>query len=335
MSRIIRSLIPLALAGAAVIATLPAAQAAPAATTRLQIVGAGVESGFGHTIRHADDSWDEYDQLDGSLYNNFYGTYALTSANMGNNDNVVFEYEKGPLHTPTMGFVNRLAMGDWINEPVPDGGAEPGDKLAVAATGDLLTMIRQRDGKLQLATYLMNANWSSWQDTGISGDFRDIALTTKGSVLRLVAAKADGSGFVSIDRTNGVWGKATTVPFKSDDGWNQGVTRIDAVQVGDELQVVMTDEDRVYHTVQHADGTWDAPVGVDTVAGYVERPRDVAAAEVNGELQVVITNETGPNSGYLFHTIRHADGTWDQFGEVDAATGRTNAGLITVTNDTN
>lgn len=334
MSRIIRSLIPLALAGAAVIATLPSAQAAPAATSELHVVGAGVSSGMGHTIRRGDGGWDGYGPLDGGDYSNFYGAYALTSTTAGGNLDVLFDYEKGPLHTPTMGFVSRLANGDWIDESLPSGGAQAGDNLAATTTSDgAVTLVRQRNGKLQLATYRTTVGWSSWQDTGISGDFRDIALTTKGSVLRLVAAKADGTGFLSIDRTNGTWGKATTVPFQSDDGWNQGVTRIDAAQVGDELEVVLTDEDRVYHTVQHADGTWDAPVGVDTVAGYVERPRDVAAAEVNGELQVVITNEPGLNTGYMFHTIRHADGTWDQFGEVDAATGRTNAGLITVASD--
>jgi hypothetical protein len=334
MSRIIRSLIPLALAGAAVIATLPAAQATPAATSELHVVGAGASSGMSHTIRRADRGWDEYGPLDGGDYSNFYGAYALTSTTAGGNLDVLFDYEKGPLHTPTMGFVSRLANGDWIDEPLPSGGAQAGDNLAATTTPDgVVTLIRQRNGKLQLATYRTTAGWSSWQDTGISGDFRDIALTTKGSVLRLVAAKADGTGFLSIDRTNGAWGKATTVAFQSEDGWQQGVMRIDAAQVGDELEVVLTDEDRIYHTVQHADGTWDGLLAVWPEAGYVESPRDVAVAEVNGELQLVITDETAPGSGYMFHTIRHADGTWDQFGEVDAATGRTNAGLITVASD--
>ncbi|REH41995.1 hypothetical protein [Kutzneria buriramensis] len=43
--------------------TLPAAQAAPAAS-ELQVVGAGVESGMGHTVRHADGTWDPFGQAD-------------------------------------------------------------------------------------------------------------------------------------------------------------------------------------------------------------------------------------------------------------------------------
>src|ERR1700742_589379 len=103
MSRIIRTLIPLALAGAAALTVLPSAQAAPAATSELQVVGVGVQNGMAHTTRYGTGKWDGFGWLGG--YDNFYGTYALTSAIVNGNENVLFDYEAGALHTPTMGFL--------------------------------------------------------------------------------------------------------------------------------------------------------------------------------------------------------------------------------------
>ena len=60
MSRIVRTLIPLALAATAALTAMPSAQAAPAATSELQLVGVGVQVGMAHAIRHADGTWQKF-----------------------------------------------------------------------------------------------------------------------------------------------------------------------------------------------------------------------------------------------------------------------------------
>lgn len=333
MSRIVRALVPLALAATtAAVTAMPAAQAAPAtpaATSQLQVVGIGVYGGMAHTIRNGNGSWDQFGWPDGRNYSDFYGVYAVTSVIVNGNENVLFDYEAGPLHTPSTGFLIRRADGTWASVAPPAGNTHAGDNLAVANVDGQLTVMRLQDSKFQLATF-NGSGWSSWQDTGLSGDYRDFDIVANGTTIRLVAAKGDGTGFIEVDRTKGTWGTTTTVPFTSDTGWPQGVTRIDAAQVGDQLHVILTDEDRVYHSILHANGSWDSPADIAGETTWVESPKDVSAAEVNGELQVVITNDSFTNGDFMFHTIRHADGTWQRFGDVNDAAGPTNSGLVTI-----
>ncbi len=60
MSRFVRTLIPLALAVTVTASAMPSAQAAPAATSQLQVIGVGVQSGMAHTIRHTDGTWQRF-----------------------------------------------------------------------------------------------------------------------------------------------------------------------------------------------------------------------------------------------------------------------------------
>ncbi|QUQ69044.1 hypothetical protein [Kutzneria sp. CA-103260] len=327
MSGFVRTLIPLALAVTVTAGAVPSAQAAPAATSQLQVIGVGVQAGMAHAIRDSAGNWTKFGWLSG--YNDFYGTYALDSAIVNGNNDVVFDYLAGSTHTPTTGFLVRQADGSWLNATAPGGGAHAGDELAVANVNHTLTLVRLQDAKFQLATY-DGATWSPWQDVPLTGQFRDVALTSKGSTARLVALKGDGSGFVEMDRANGTWGTPTTVPFTSPIGAPGGALRITAVQIGDDLHVVLSDVWRMYHTIQHSNGNWDNFGDLAGVAGFVEQPVDVAAAEVAGELQLVITNGNPDGGDHMFHTIRHADGTWQRFGDVGQVAGETNAGLITV-----
>lgn len=326
MSRFARTLIPLALATTAVAGGMPSAPAAPAATSQLQVIGVGVQNGMAHTIRDSKGNWAGFGWLGG--YDNFYGAYALDSAIVNGNNDVVFDYLAGSTHTPRTGFLIRRADGTWLNATPPSGGTQPGDELAVANVNGTLTLVRLQNAKFQLATY-DGANWSSWQDVPLTGQFRDVALTSKGGTARLVALNGDGSGVIEMDRTNGVWGAPTTVPYTSPIGAPGGALRIDAVQIGDDLHVVLSDVWRMYHTIQHSNGNWDGFGDLAGVAGFVEQPVDVATAEVDGELQVVITNGNPTSGDYMFHTIRHADGTWQRFADVNQVAGYTNSGLVT------
>jgi hypothetical protein len=88
--------------------------------------------------------------------------------------------------------------------------------------------------------------------------------------------------------------------------------------VNGELQLVgLTADGGMWHTIRHADGTWQPFFG-DVKAQESNDPGHFSAvgcAGVNGELQLVgLTADGG-----MWHTIRHADGTWQPFfGDVKA-----------------
>jgi hypothetical protein len=88
--------------------------------------------------------------------------------------------------------------------------------------------------------------------------------------------------------------------------------------VGDELHVVgLTDVGGMWHTIRHADGSWVASFG-DVKGQEANDPGYFAAvgcAGVGDELHVVGLTHVGG----MWHTIRHADGSWvPSFGDVKA-----------------
>jgi hypothetical protein len=46
---------------------------------------------------------------------------------------------------------------------------------------------------------------------------------------------------------------------------------------------------------------------------------------IGADLHVILTN-----GDFMFHTIRHADGTWRRFGDVNDVADPTDSGLITI-----
>jgi hypothetical protein len=86
----------------------------------------------------------------------------------------------------------------------------------------------------------------------------------------------------------------------------------------DECQVVgLTTDGGMWHTIRHPEATWQPFFG-DVKAQESNDPGHFSAvgcAGVNGELQLVgLTADGG-----MWHTIRHADGTWQPFfGDVKA-----------------
>ena len=73
----------------------------------------------------------------------------------------------------------------------------------------------------------------------------------------------------------------------------------------------------MWHTIRHADGSWQPFFG-DVKAVHPNDPGSftaVGCAGVNGELHIVGLS----SAGGMWHTIRHADGSWQSgFGDVKA-----------------
>lgn len=82
---------------------------------------------------------------------------------------------------------------------------------------------------------------------------------------------------------------------------------------------VTTTTAEVWHTIRHADGSWNPGFSKLTMsAPGPGRPEGVAcAADANRDLHVCVTT----SDGAIWHTIRHANGTWvPAFGDVKAVT---------------
>jgi kumamolisin len=85
-----------------------------------------------------------------------------------------------------------------------------------------------------------------------------------------------------------------------------------------ELQLATTTWDGgLWHTIRHADGSWQQFGDVKGQTGDPGPVLDVDCSDVGGELQLAVVTADGG----LRHTIRHADGSWQQFGDVKGQTG--------------
>jgi hypothetical protein len=113
-------------------------------------------------------------------------------------------------------------------------------------------------------------------------------------------------------------------------GW---VTRVSATvnnSTGDLHLVVATQNYGLFHTIRHANGGWDPFGDVKGQAGNPGLITDVSATVDNstGDLHLVVATQ---NNG-LFHTIRHANGGWDPFGDVKGQAGNPPVFWGTLTN---
>jgi hypothetical protein len=124
----------------------------------------------------------------------------------------------------------------------------------------------------------------------------------------------------------------------SPEGYVEGETgpvgqQYDAAIAGDGaiLHVVVASVNGIRHTIRHPDGAWDHFGDVESQAGaLVGVSGGCAVAVVNGELHVVVvTDPLKGETSSIHHTIRHANGTWDPWGElVGGAVGAVQAASV-------
>jgi hypothetical protein len=191
---------------------------------------------------------------------------------------------------PFFGYVNGQAGN-------PGGLAgNPGTVCAASAagndaTGELHLVVATCDGRLFHTIRYANGNWQ------LFGDIKGTQAGDPGSVSSVSAAVNNSTGELHVVVVASEYGFA---PAK-----------------------------RLYHTIRHADGSWQPfgfVPGQDLYFLSDSVLRDVSAAVNNstGELHLVVStfyedSSTAPFTitvDELLHTIRHADGGWDSFGYI-------------------
>ncbi|MFH9355390.1 hypothetical protein [Kitasatospora sp. NPDC017646] len=191
---------------------------------------------------------------------------------------------------------------------------------AVDGTGRVVHTIERPDGTWQpwgtvsASSGLGSGQFSSLSTAEVNGELQMVGTTSAGEVLHTIR-HADGNwsawgNVMGVTGTPSPWGPPADVAAASFNG---------------SLQVVVTDNSQAgfYHTIRNADGTWNrwgdigSQVHFDRAGFHGFIMGGVEGANVDGELQLVF--ESSDNSGSLYHTIRHTDGTWAQAGLVQRA----------------
>lgn len=318
-------LAPLALATVAMLGFGQAAQAAPAIQGDTQLVTIGQHGELQHTIRHADGSWQRMGFIPGYGQVNY-----LTSAIVGGEENVVVEYQTGPSNNPNIQAARlvRHADGNWdFHASLPDIPVNPEPITAVNVNGKLDLVALTPTGP-EVSELGANGQWSEFSDVPLGGHLRSIAAVANGNSLRVVALYGDGHTVGVIDRTATGWSAINKTVAEI--GEENVATQVAAAQVGDTLQVGAVVNSTVnpdampsiaFERMDKA-GSWTNTSSVWTYG----RPATVSMTPSNGDMQLAYTTQDGS----IYHTIRHADDTWQEPGYVQGVAGGGPAAGVTI-----
>jgi ribosomal protein S27E len=178
------------------------------------------------------------------------------------------------------------------------------------STGRLWHTIRNPNGSWQSFFGLIES-----QEQNNPGAFTDISCAGVGNECQVVGI-VGGRLWHTIRHASGTWQNAFGL-IESQEQNNPGAfADVRCAGVGNELQVVGAVGGQLWHTIRHANGTWQNAFGL-IESQEQNNPgafADVSCAGVANELHVV-----GVVGGKLWHTIRHASGTWQNaFGLIEA-----------------
>ena len=285
-----------------------------------------------HTIRLSDSSWQPSFGDVKSVESNNPGHFsAVGCAGVNGQLQVV-----GLIDDGGMWHTIRLSDSSWqpsFGDVKSVESNNPGHFSAVGCAGV--------NGQLQVVGLIDNGgmwhtirlNDSSWQsffgdvkgvESNNPGHFSAVACAavdgsaSGGRELHVVGLTNDGGMWHTIRRADGSW-QPSFGDVKSVESNNPGhFSAVGCAGVGGQLHVVgLTDDGGMWHTIRLNDSAWQSSFG--DVKGVESKDpgyfSSVGCAAVNGELHVVgLTDDGG-----MWHTIRHADGSWQpSFGDVKA-----------------
>jgi len=189
--------------------------------------------------------------------------------------------------------------------------------LAAAAVNTDLQVVVATDGGANLfhAVRHSDGTWTSLGDVksvagGLTGTISQVAAAGVNGQLQLVAL-AGGKVMHAVRDAGGNWSGFGDVLAAYDKnnvvGTPSGVT-VGAVGTGLQMLVQGGNGTSLWHMVRGSDGNWSAPGDALAAMHHPGTFVSVAAAGVNGDLQIALVD----NAGGVWHTIRHsADGSWD------------------------
>jgi prenyltransferase beta subunit len=184
--------------------------------------------------------------------------------------------------------------------------------VGVGPAGQLWHTIRHPNG-----TWQGSFGWVEGQESNNPGAFTAVACAEVSGELHVVSVGPGGQLWHTIRHANGSW-QGSFGWIEGQESNNPGVfTAVGCAGVNGELQVVgVGPGGQLWHTIRHANGSWQSAFG------WIEGQESnnpgaftaVACASVSNELQVI---GVGPG-GQLWHTIRHANGSWQgSFGLIE------------------
>jgi hypothetical protein len=185
------------------------------------------------------------------------------------------------------------------------------------------------NGRLMHTLRNSDGSWQPLEDLtlkfGVEGGFISVAgANGGGGDTQFAFVTNEGYLWHSIRFADGSWGSAVNLSRQLN--ITNGVAAVSGASGanGTTQFIVTTSDGQLLHTVRESTGTWQ-PLGdlkyVDRVPGNVVALGGTNGS--NGTTQFVFTT----NDGHLWHTIRHADGTWQQLGNLSGALGY--SGVVT------
>ncbi|GHO92687.1 hypothetical protein KSF_027350 [Reticulibacter mediterranei] len=219
----------------------------------------------------------------------------------------------------------RHADGPWsglgdVNSQV----TIPGPVRAIAATssqsGEAQFMFATADGHLWHSIRHADGSWQVLDDVSaqlaISGPVRVIAATnSQPGETQYMFATADGHLWHTIRQANGSWSGLDDITAQLAVPGPVRAIAATSSQSGEAQFMFATADGHLWHSIRHVDGSWS---GLGDVNSQVTIPGPVraitATSSQSGEAQFMFATA----DGHLWHTIRHADGSWSGLDDITA-----------------
>ncbi|GHI90279.1 M23 family metallopeptidase [Streptomyces xanthophaeus] len=258
-----------------------------------------------HGIRTADRQWTAFGNVEGASGEVPSGAKEIAEAGINGDTHMLAVGNDGKLYH-TIRFTDRSWAG--FADVTQGAAGVPGNitqASAVSVGGDLYVAV-VADGVVHYTIRYPDGNWKPFVSLGTPGgtpatkvtvartgtDVQFVALA--GGNLQHTLRKADGSF--------SAWGDASVEAGLS------GIEDVAVAGTGADLQLVATAAGgtKQYHGIRFGTGHWQSFRDLSSVVSGAT-VTDVAAAAVDGELQVGLVT----TDGRVLHTIRHAGASWD------------------------
>jgi hypothetical protein len=219
----------------------------------------------------------------------------------------------------------KIVSGSLVVLETPTTTARPA-RLVAAAAGSINEVqfaVMMQDGRLLHTVRHADGSWQPAADmgaaAGIAGQVQALAAAPGGNnEVQFAVAMRDGHLWHTIRHADGTWQPAG----------DMGVAAVIAGQVqavaaagsNNDVQFAVAMQDgRLLHTIRFgASLTWQPAGDMGAAIGQSGQVQAITAASVGGnEVHFAVAMQ----DGHLWHTIRHADGTWQPAGDMGVAAG--------------